>query len=357
MASSDIDEATWNEFLAFKRFKAAAAAQEAQDKTNCESTMSHNSNSRVAQSPADFVEKSTDTRQGAILLPVSLPPEPTAAELRRATKVVASEETRDKALGASKDKAGAKPTAPPKGKECKNGSVPSGSKRDLVEVDDEESDDEPKLVSKKVDRRGSPTLSDDEPAPKSGSAHQATKGAAKNTGKKGKGPAKSAGHKKQSSPPDNFEQEQESRKVVRRPKPKGPPKERIEEPEEEPEEPEEEPEEPEEEPEELESPPPRKVQKRPTPKPRPPRQDDDDELPPLPPSFIPQPATQGGGFDATSRQPQAYKPVAASSKEATRLAENNTGNVDKMGNGKPVGKMRIKRPVQQSDRILRAGRN
>ncbi|CAE6463051.1 unnamed protein product [Rhizoctonia solani] len=55
--------------------------------------------------------------------PVSLPPEPTAAELCWATKVVASKEARNKALGASKDKAGAKPAALPKGKERKNGSV------------------------------------------------------------------------------------------------------------------------------------------------------------------------------------------------------------------------------------------
>ncbi|CAE6456778.1 unnamed protein product [Rhizoctonia solani] len=148
--------------------------------------------------------------------PVSLPPEPTSAELRRAAQVVASEEARNKALGASKDKAGAKPAAAPKGKERKNGSVPSRSKRDHVEVDDEELDDEPKLVSKKVDRRGPPTLCDDEPTPKSGSARQ-NKSAPKNTGKKAKGAAKSARRQEQSPPPDDSEQEQRSQKEVRRP--------------------------------------------------------------------------------------------------------------------------------------------
>ncbi|CAE6477144.1 unnamed protein product, partial [Rhizoctonia solani] len=269
--------------------------------------------------------------------PVSLPPEPTAAELRRATKVVASEEARDKALGASKDKAGAKPAAPPKGKEHKNGSVPSRSKRDHVEVDDEESDDELKLVSKKVDRRGSPTLSDDEPTPKSGSARKANKSAPKNTGKKAKGPAKTAGRKEQSPPPDDLEQEQELRKV----EPKGAQKDGIKEPEEEPEEL-----------EQPESPPPTKVWKRPTPK-LPPPQEDDDQLPPLPPSLVSQPARKGDGIDDTSRHPQADKPEAGPSKEATRP----TGNIDKFGTGKPVGTIRIKRPVQQSDRILRHNRN
>ncbi|CAE6456773.1 unnamed protein product [Rhizoctonia solani] len=269
--------------------------------------------------------------------PVSLPPEPTSAELRRAAQVVASEEARNKALGASKDKAGAKPAAAPKGKERKNGSVPSRSKCDHVEVDDEELDDEPKLVSKKVDCRGPPTLSDDEPTPKSGSARQ-NKSAPKNTGKKAKGAAKSARRQEQSPPPDDSEQEQRSQKEVRRLNSKGPPKNRIEEPEEEP--------------KELESPPPRKVQKRPTPKPPPP-QEDDDELQPLPPSLIPQPATKGDGIDDTSRHPQADKPEAGPSKEATWP----TGNIDKLGKDKPVGTIRIKRPVQQSDRVLRHNRN
>ncbi|CAE6523407.1 unnamed protein product, partial [Rhizoctonia solani] len=91
-----------------------------------------------------------------------------------------------------------------------------------------------------------------------------------------------------------------------------------------------------------------------TPKPRPPPQGDDDELPPRPPLFIPQPATKGGGKDATSRQPQPDEPAAGSSKEVTWPAENNMGNFDKMGNGKPVGEMRIKRPVQQSGAAVRS---
>ncbi|CAE6531427.1 unnamed protein product, partial [Rhizoctonia solani] len=207
--------------------------------------------------------------------------------------------------GASKDKAGAKPAAPPKGKERKNGSVPSRLKPNHVEVDneesnDEESDDEPKFVSKKVDRRGSPTLSDEEPTPKSSSARKANKSALKNTGKKARGPAKSAGCKEQSPPPRE---------------PKGTRKDRIEELEEEPEEL-----------EEPELPLLKKVRKRPTPK-LPPPQEDDNQLPPLPPSLIPQPATKlrGDGIEDTLRHPQAEQPKAGPSKEVTRPE-----NIDKL---------------------------
>ncbi|CAE6480908.1 unnamed protein product [Rhizoctonia solani] len=159
-------------------------------------------------------------------------------------KVVEREEACDRALGASKDKAGAKPAAPPKGKDRKNASVPSRSKRNHVGVDEEESDNEPKLISKKINRRESHTLSDSEHAPKSGTARKMAKSALKDTGKKGKQPAKSAGRKNRSPPPDDTETEPELRK-----KPKGTPRNRIEVPEEEPEEP--------------ESPPPTKARKRP----------------------------------------------------------------------------------------------
>ncbi|CAE6471492.1 unnamed protein product [Rhizoctonia solani] len=243
MAPPGSDEETWNEFMAFKPFKAAAATQEAQDEANRELTMSRNLNSIVAKLPADFVEeKSMDTHHRAIL---SIIPQ-----------------------------------------------VPSD-----------------------------PPENSHSPAPP---RHL-------------QNPRKT--HAKP-PPPNDLEQEQRSQKEVRRPKPKGPPKDGIEEPKEEP--------------EELESPPPRKVQKRLTPKPRPAPQGDNDKLLPLHPLFIPQPAT-GSGKDATLVQ--ADEPVAGSSKEATRPAENDTGNFNKMGNGKPVGKMRIKCLVQQSNCILRPGRN
>ncbi|CAE6513040.1 unnamed protein product [Rhizoctonia solani] len=115
---------------------------------------------------------------------------PTAAEVRRETKVVEREEACDKALGASKDKAGAKHAAPPKGKERKNASVSHRSKRDHVEVDDEESNDGT------INRRDTHTLTDS--ASKSDTARKTTKGALKNTGKKVK-PTKSAGRKDQVS--------------------------------------------------------------------------------------------------------------------------------------------------------------
>ncbi|CAE6434524.1 hypothetical protein RSOLAG22IIIB_05778 [Rhizoctonia solani] len=90
---------------------------------------------------------------------------------------------------------------------------PSRSKRDHVEVDDEESDNE--LVSKKINRRESHTLSDSEPAPKSSTARRATKSASKNTEKKGKEPAKSAGRKNQSPTADDLESEPEKQKATK----------------------------------------------------------------------------------------------------------------------------------------------
>ncbi|EUC62815.1 hypothetical protein RSOL_456320, partial [Rhizoctonia solani AG-3 Rhs1AP] len=267
--------------------------------------------------PRKKPRKSLEERSSS---PVSLPPKPTAAELRQETKVVASEEAHDKA--------GAKPAAPPKGKERKNGSATSRPKCNHVEVDEEESDDE---------------------------AHKVIKGALKNIGKKAKCPAKSAARKEQSPPPNNLEQS--SRKEARRPKPKDPPKDRIEEPEEEPEEP--------------KSPPPRMF-RRPVPKPPLPPRRTTNSLPSSLSSSLArnkgnelfiifilhiEHELQGDGKDATSRQPHADEPEAGPSKEATWPTENDTGNFDKMGNGKPVGKMRIKRPVQQSDRVLHHNRN
>ncbi|EUC56897.1 hypothetical protein RSOL_203970, partial [Rhizoctonia solani AG-3 Rhs1AP] len=145
--------------------------------------------------------------------PISLPPDPTLADLRRANKVVAKEDTRDKELGASRDKVGAKPAAPPKGKEkAKEHKGASRSKRDHVEVDNNDSDDKPiPLVLKKVTRCTSCTLSNSE----STMACRPNKIALKKTGKKtkeaAKGPAKSAKHKDPSLPPEESEQEEPQR--------------------------------------------------------------------------------------------------------------------------------------------------
>jgi hypothetical protein len=49
--------------------------------------------------------------------PAPLPFKPTMADMRHADKVVAREQARDKALGASRDRVGTKPTAAPKGKD------------------------------------------------------------------------------------------------------------------------------------------------------------------------------------------------------------------------------------------------
>jgi hypothetical protein len=65
-----------------------------------------------------------------------LPPQPTAADIRRADKVLAREKARDNALGASKDKVGAKPTTAPKGK---------GKEHEIVE-EDETSDGEVSML-------------------------------------------------------------------------------------------------------------------------------------------------------------------------------------------------------------------
>ncbi|CAE6487386.1 unnamed protein product, partial [Rhizoctonia solani] len=262
--------------------------------------------------------------------PVSLPPEPTAAEVRRAAKVVAREEARDKALGASKDKAGAKPAAPPKGKERKNASVSHRSKRDHVEVDEEESDDEPKLVSKTINRRDSHALSDSEPASKSDTARKKTKSALKNTGKKAK-PTKSAGRKDRSPPPDDLETEPKLRKVAKR---SGPPRGRIE-PEEEPKE--------SEELEEPESPPPTKARKRPMPKPPPPQED---EFPSLPPPLVPQ--------LATAPEPGSFKALDAEGTPS--MTETDAQALVESGKPKAVGTIRLKRVVPQSDRTLRERR-
>ncbi|CAE6442082.1 unnamed protein product [Rhizoctonia solani] len=166
--------------------------------------------------------------------PVPLPPQPTNADIRRANKVVAQERARDKALGASRDRAGAKPSAPPKGKEKEKeerdrSRLDHKSKRGHrkeVEVQDEDEDEgedeEPvQLVFKKVRRVDSGLSSPEpEPAPKKSTKappKPSTK-ATKKTPAKGTSKGKSAKGKDLSPEPvEDFESEPEPVKQRRRP--------------------------------------------------------------------------------------------------------------------------------------------
>ncbi|KAF8749005.1 hypothetical protein RHS01_10399 [Rhizoctonia solani] len=103
--------------------------------------------------------------------PPTLPPKPTAANIRKANKVVEREQARDKALGASRDRAGAKATADPLG--------PGRERERSARADDDEDneDNEPvRRISKSI-RRVNSTLSssDADPKPVRQSARQVPK--------------------------------------------------------------------------------------------------------------------------------------------------------------------------------------
>jgi hypothetical protein len=92
--------------------------------------------------PLKQKQKHKDDSHDRLSNPAPLPPQPTAADIRRADKVLAREKARDNALGASKDKVGAKPTAAPKGK-----NKGKGKERETLE-EDEYSEDEVSMLFK-----------------------------------------------------------------------------------------------------------------------------------------------------------------------------------------------------------------
>ncbi|CAE7185031.1 unnamed protein product, partial [Rhizoctonia solani] len=115
----------------------------------------------------------------------TLPPKPTTADVRKADKQVAKEKVRDKAIGASRDKVGAKPPAAPKGKGKGRESSPvapkpKNAKRKMVVLDeDEDEDDEPAvLVSKQIRRTEATLNSSDETEPASKKAPPKSKSTA-----------------------------------------------------------------------------------------------------------------------------------------------------------------------------------
>jgi hypothetical protein len=79
-------------------------------------------------------KKQKDNSHDHASTPALLPPQPTTADICRADKAVAKEKARDKALGASRDKIGAKPTSAPKGKDDGKG---KGKEHAIVEEDND----------------------------------------------------------------------------------------------------------------------------------------------------------------------------------------------------------------------------
>ncbi|CAE6356481.1 unnamed protein product [Rhizoctonia solani] len=307
--------------------------------------------------------------------PTSLPSEPSAADFRRASKVVAKEDARNKVLGASRDKVGAKPVAAPKGNGEKRASapVPSKSKRNRIEDDDNNKDDlrdsdgEPAhLILKK---RISPSLSDSEPAPKSTIRPKSTKATPKRKGKDTTKVGKDAKRKNMASQSCMCPGSPVTDLLKR----KAPPKDTDEELE-----------------EELEQLPKRK---RPFPKAPPPQHEEykeDEELPRLPPSLIPQLTSEptpargkrgqndekarylslfiysisehklqggNGGEHSTSTLRRVLVEASlskASNNQANPVIERtNTQELVKSGKAKAIGSIKIKIPAPAPDRILR----
>ncbi|GAB1525794.1 hypothetical protein RhiTH_008960 [Rhizoctonia solani] len=306
--------------------------------------------------------------------PPTLPPKPTAANIRKANKVVEREQARDKALGASRDRAGAKATADPlgpgkgKGKEREGRPLiprPKPIRRKEANVEDEDEDNEDnepvRRISKSI-RRVNSTLSssDADPKPVRQSARQVPKSIRrvdstpsssdadpepvaepeKGTSSRTKG-VKAAEKdmlksRKNVLPP--IEEDDERPKTIQRPKPKK----TLQEPKEVSNDKGE---------GEREEPQSRKKRR------LAPEQleDEAEELEPLPPSLIPQITKElAESRKQKTAKPLANGPKASSSNKATTQSTGETAQeLINTGKARAVGTLKIKLPVPPSDRSLR----